>query len=169
MAGISPDYLKNNEAGILFGNDSSTPAVIECVDIVRARRDTTMVGSGSVFQSMNSSVTMNLSVIFQLRGVNFTVSGACASGSHAIGMGYLMIRHGYQKMIICGGAQEVNLFCVGSFDALGAFSKRESEPQKASRPFDKSRDGLVPSGGAATVILEDLESALKSACILFGR
>lgn len=161
MAGISPDYLKNNEAGILFGNDSSTPAVIECVDIVRARRDTTMVGSGSVFQSMNSSVTMNLSVIFQLRGVNFTVSGACASGSHAIGMGYLMIRHGYQKMIICGGAQEVNLFCVGSFDALGAFSKRESEPQKASRPFDKSRDGLVPSGGAATVILEDLESALK--------
>ena len=110
---------------------------------------------------MNSSVTMNLSVIFQLRGVNFTVSGACASGSHAIGMGYLMIRHGYQKMIICGGAQEVNLFCVGSFDALGAFSKRESEPQKASRPFDKSRDGLVPSGGAATVILEDLESALK--------
>ena len=161
MAGISPEYLKNNEAGILFGNDSSTPAVIECVDIVRARRDTTMVGSGSVFQSMNSSVTMNLSVIFQLRGVNFTVSGACASGSHAIGMGYLMIRHGYQKMIICGGAQEVNLFCVGSFDALGAFSKRESEPQKASRPFDKSRDGLVPSGGAATVILEDLESALK--------
>ena len=161
MAGISPEYLKNNEAGILSGNDSSTPAVIECVDIVRARRDTTMVGSGSVFQSMNSSVTMNLSVIFQLRGVNFTVSGACASGSHAIGMGYLMIRHGYQKMIICGGAQEVNLFCVGSFDALGAFSKRESEPQKASRPFDKSRDGLVPSGGAATVILEDLESALK--------
>lgn len=161
LADISPEFLQKNEVGILFGNDSSTPPVIECVDVIRKTRDTTMVGSGSVFQSMNSSVTMNLSVIFQLKGVNFTISSACASGSHAIGMGYLMIRHGYQKTIICGGAQEVNLFCVGSFDALGAFSKLESEPQKASKPFDKFRDGLVPSGGAATVILEDLDSAIK--------
>jgi 3-oxoacyl-[acyl-carrier-protein] synthase-1 len=110
---------------------------------------------------MNSSVTMNLSVIFRLRGVNFTLSGACASGSHAIGMGFHMVRHGYQDMIICGGSQEVNLFCVGSFDALGAFSKLESAPTKASRPFDKKRDGLVPSGGAGTVILESLDHALK--------
>lgn len=161
QASITPEFISQNEVGILFGNDSSTPAVIECVDIIRKTKDTTMVGSGSVFQSMNSSVTMNLSVIFQLKGINFTVSGACASGSHAIGMGYFLIRHGYQKTIICGGAQEVNLFCVGSFDALGAFSKRETEPGKASRPFDKTRDGLVPSGGAATVILEDLESAMK--------
>ena len=160
-ANITPEFLGQNEVGILFGNDSSTPAVIDCVDIIRKTRDTTMVGSGSVFQSMNSSVTMNLSVVFQLKGINFTVSGACASGSHAIGMGYFLIRHGYQKTIICGGAQEVNLFCVGSFDALGAFSRREAEPEKASRPFDKTRDGLVPSGGAATVILEDLDSAIK--------
>jgi 3-oxoacyl-[acyl-carrier-protein] synthase-1 len=161
IANLSTEFLQKNEVGILFGNDSSTPPVIECVDIIRKTRDTTMVGSGSVFQSMNSSVTMNLSVVFQLKGINFTISSACASGSHAIGMGYLMIRHGYQKTIICGGAQEVNLFCVGSFDALGAFSKNESEPQKASKPFDKFRDGLVPSGGAATVILEDLDSAIK--------
>lgn len=120
-----------------------------------------MVGSGAVFQSMNSSVTMNLSVIFRLRGINFTLSGACASGSHAIGLGFHTIRHGYQDCIICGGAQEVNLFCVGSFDALGAFSKQEKDPAKASKPFDKNRDGLVPSGGAATVILESLDHALK--------
>ena len=104
---------------------------------------------------------MNLAVIFKLRGVNFTLSGACASGSHSIGIGYFLINHGYQKSIICGGAQEVNLFCVGSFDALSAFSIRESEPTKASRPFDKDRDGLVPSGGAATVILESYDSAIK--------
>ena len=160
-AGISQEYLDRHDIGILFGNDSSTPPVIESADIIREKKDTSMVGSGSVFQSMNSSVTMNLSVIFHLKGVNFTISGACASGSHAIGMGYLLIRHGYQQTIICGGSQEVNLFCVGSFDALGAFSKLESAPEKASRPFDKSRDGLVPSGGAATVILEDLDHALK--------
>jgi 3-oxoacyl-[acyl-carrier-protein] synthase-1 len=160
-AAISQEYLNGNEVGIIFGNDSSTPPVIECADIIREKKDTTLVGSGSVFQSMNSSVTMNLSVIFKLKGVNFTLSGACASGSHAIGMGYLMIRHGYQNMIICGGSQEVNMFCVGSFDALGAFSKLESAPEKASRPFDRHRDGLVPSGGAATVILEDLAHAVK--------
>jgi 3-oxoacyl-[acyl-carrier-protein] synthase-1 len=83
-------------------------------------------------------------------------------------MGYLLIRHGYQNMIICGGAQEANVYCVISFDGLGAFSKLESEPQKASRPFDKKRDGLVPSGGAATVILEDLDHALKRGAPIRG-
>ena len=160
-AGIDQEHLDNNEFGILYGNDSSSIPVIEAVDIIREKRDTVLVGSGSVFQSMNSTVTMNLSVIFKLKGINFTISGACASGSHSIGIGYFLIKHGYQKSIICGGAQEVNLFCVGSFDALSAFSIRESEPTKASRPFDKDRDGLVPSGGAATVILESYDSAVK--------
>jgi 3-oxoacyl-[acyl-carrier-protein] synthase I len=160
-AAINSEYLDKNEVGIIYGNDSSTPAVIEAADIIRDTRDTGMVSSGSVFQSMNSSVTMNLSVIFRLKGINFTLSGACASGSHSIGMGFLMIRHGYQKTIVCGGSQEVNLFSVGSFDALGAFSKLESAPEKASKPFDKDRDGLVPSGGAATLILEDMEQAIR--------
>jgi len=160
-AGLDQGYLDTHEVGVIFGNDSSTPAVIQSADIIREHRDTGLVGSGSVFQSMNSSVTMNLSVIFHLRGVNFTLSGACASGSHAIGMGYTLIRHGYQQQILCGGAQEINLFCVGSFDALGAFSKQESNPTGASKPFDKNRDGLVPSGGAATLVLESLDHALE--------
>jgi 3-oxoacyl-[acyl-carrier-protein] synthase I len=161
IANLTEEYFDTHEVGIIFGNDSSTPSVIQSADIIREKRDTSLVGSGAVFQSMNSSVTMNLSVIFRLRGVNFTLSGACASGSHAIGMGFHMVRHGYQNMVICGGSQEVNLFCVGSFDALGAFSKLESAPERASRPFDRSRDGLVPSGGAATVIVESLDHALQ--------
>ncbi len=160
-ANLAEAFFEQHEVGIIFGNDSSTPSVIQSADIIREKRDTSLVGSGAVFQSMNSSVTMNLSVIFKLRGVNFTLSGACASGSHAIGMGFHMVRHGYQDCIVCGGAQEVNLFCVGSFDALGAFSKQESEPSAASKPFDRRRDGLVPSGGAATVIIESLEHARK--------
>jgi len=160
-ARLDEAFFDAHEVGIIFGNDSSTPSVIQSADIIREKRDTSMVGSGAVFQSMNSSVTMNLSVIFHLRGVNFTLSGACASGSHAIGMGFHMVRHGYQDCIICGGSQEVNLFCVGSFDALGAFSKQESNPALASKPFDRRRDGLVPSGGAATVILESLDHAIK--------
>ncbi len=161
MAGLNIDFFNHHDAGILYGNDSCAAPVIEGMDIMRLKKDTMMVGSGSVFQTMNSTVTMNLATIFKLRGVNFTVSAACASGSHAIGLGYHFIKSGLQDCIICGGAQEVNYYAMGNFDALSAFSIHEAEPTKASRPFDKSRDGLVPSGGAATVILESLESAQK--------
>lgn len=159
-AGIDENYLAAHEVGILYGNDSSAEPVITGVDIIREKKNTALVGSGNIFQAMNSTVSMNLSVIFNLRGINFTISGACASGSHAIGMAYLLVKQGLQDCVLCGGAQEVNEYSVGSFDGLGAFSAREDEPEKASRPFDKSRDGLVPSGGAASLIIESYESAI---------
>ena len=160
-AGITQDYLDSHEVGLLYGNDSSADAVVKSVDTMREKKDTTLVGSGAIFQSMNSTVTMNLACIFKLKGINLTVSGACASGSHAIGLGALLIKNGLQDMIVCGGAQEVNPFSIGSFDGISAFSVRESDPTKASRPFDRDRDGLVPGGGAATVIIESYESAVK--------
>jgi len=168
IANIDQSFLDQHEVGILYGNDSSAVPVVESVDILRSKKDTMMIGSGYIFQSMNSTVSMNLSVIFRLKGVNFTVSGACASGSHAIGVGYLFIKNGLQDLIICGGAQEINAESTASFDALNAFSTRESEPTKASRPFDRDRDGLVPSGGAATIILESYESAVKRGAKIFG-
>ena len=161
QAGIDKEYLLNNEVGILYGNDSSAEAVITGTDVIREKKNTVLVGSGNIFQSMNSTITMNLSTIFNLRGINFTVSGACASGSHAIGLGYMLIKQGLQECVICGGAEEVNKYSMGNFDALNAFSSREDDPTKASRPFDKNRDGLVPSGGAASIILESYESAIK--------
>lgn len=167
-AGIDADYLNEKEVGILYGNDSTAKSVIECTDIIRKKKDTMLVGSGSVFQTMNSTVTMNLATIFKLKGVNFTISAACASGSHAIGLGYHFIKSGLQDCIICGGAQEVNHYSMGSFDALSAFSIMESTPTEASRPFDRDRDGLIPSGGAATVILESLDSAIKRGAPILG-
>lgn len=161
QAGIDRNWLLTHETGILYGNDSSAEAVVHGADVIREKRNTILVGSGNIFQSMNSTVTMNLSTIFNLRGINFTVSGACASGSHAIGMAFLLIRQGLQECILCGGAEEVNLFSVGNFDALSAFSVREDDPAKASRPFDKNRDGLVPSGGGATLVVESYESAMR--------
>ncbi len=168
VAGIEQSFLDQHEVGILYGNDSSAVPVVESVDILREKKDTMMIGSGYIFQSMNSTVSMNLSVIFRLRGINFTIAGACASGSHAIGMGYLLIKQGLQDIIICGGAQEINPESTASFDALNAFSTHESEPTKASRPFDHDRDGLVPSGGAATVILESYDSAVKRGATILG-
>lgn len=167
-AGIDMDYLEKNEVGILYGNDSSSIPVIQAIDLVREKRDTALIGSGAIFQSMNSTITMNLSVILKLRGINFTVSGACASSSHAMGMAYLLIKQGLQDIIICGGGQEINAESMGSFDGLSAFSMRMDTPAKASRPFDRDRDGLVPSGGAATVILESYESAVKRGATILG-
>ena len=155
------DYLEKNEVGVLYGNDSSAEAVIQSHTIAMEKKDTTLIGSGGIFRSMNSTVTMNLSTIFKLRGINMTISAACASGSHAIGLGLMFIREGLQDIVICGGAQEVNYLSMGSFDGISTFSMRTDDPTKASRPFDKSRDGLVPSGGAATVILEDYDHAVK--------
>ncbi len=168
QAGVDHETILKCDTGIIFGNDSSAQAVVDSVDTMRRKNDTTLLGSGAIFQGMNSTVTMNLATILQLRGVNFTVSSACASGSHSIGLGYLLIKQGLQKMVICGGAQEVNPFAFGSFDGISAFSIREDEPAKASRPFDKDRDGLVPSGGAAALIIESLASARERGATILG-
>lgn len=161
QAKIEDTFFDHNEVGILYGNDSVSKAVIEATDIVREKKDTTLIGSGAIFKSMNSTVTMNLSTIFRLKGVNMTISAACASGSHAVGLAYFLIKSGFQDMIICGGTQEINKYAMGSFDGLGVFSTHEDIPAKASRPFDQSRNGLVPSGGAATLVVESYESAVK--------
>ena len=167
QAGVDDDYLRQNEVGCIFGNDSSAKPVIEASKIMDEKHDSAMLGYGIIFQSMNSTVNMNLSTIFHLRGVNFTVSSACASGSHSIGLGFMMIKQGLQDMVLCGGAQETNYYSMASFDALGAFSVRMDEPAKASRPFDRDRDGLVPGGGAASLVLEDYDHAVaRGATIL---
>ena len=160
QAGIDEAFLHGNEVGCIFGNDSSAKAVIDGYRVMEEKHDTELVGAGSVFQSMNSTVNMNLCSVFNLRGINFSVSAACASSSHAIGLGCMMIRQGLQDVVLCGGAQETNMYGISSFDAIRTFSMRMDEPTKASRPFDRNRDGLVPSGGAAALVLEDYDHAM---------
>lgn len=160
-AKIDQDYIDQNEVGIIYGNDSVAQSTYEAIDIMLKRKDTALIGSGAIFKSMNSTVTMNLSTIFRLRGINLTASAACASGSHSIGLAYLMIKNGLQDVVIAGGAQEVNFYGMCSFDALGVFAKDEDTPTLALKPFDANRSGLVPSGGAATLIIESLESAKR--------
>lgn len=160
MANIDSGYFIENEIGCIFGNDSTAEAVIKGYRVMEEKHDSELVGSGSIFQSMNSTVNMNLCSIFGLRGINFTVSAACASGSHSIGLAYMMIQKGMQDMVLCGGAQEVNMYGMSSFDAIRTFSIHVDEPTKASRPFDRDRDGLVPSGGAAALVLEEYNHAV---------
>ena len=161
QAGITEDYLENHDVGLIYGNDSTADAVYQSVAKIIEKNDTMLCGSGAIFQSMNSTVTMNLGVIFHLRGINLTVSAACASGSHAIGWAAMLIQNGLQDVVVCGGAQEINEAATGSFDGISAFSVREDNPTAASRPFDRDRDGLVPGGGAATLVVESYESAVS--------
>ena len=160
-AKLDQDYIDSHEVGIIYGNDSVAEATMHALDKFREFKDTSACGSGAIFQSMNSTVSMNLACLFKLRGINLTASAACASGSHAIGLAHTLIRSGLQDCIICGGAQEANLYSVASFDGIQSFSMREDEPAKACCPFDRDRDGLVPGGGAATVIIESYEHAIK--------
>ena len=160
-AGIDETYLCNNEVGVLFGGDMSAKAIVEADHIMQDAHDSELIGASNVFQAMNSTVTMNLSTTFHLRGISLTMSAACASSSHAIGLATMLIRQGLQDVILCGGAQEVNQYAMSSFDAIGAFSTWRGDPHEASRPFDKERQGLVPSGGAASLVLESYEHAVE--------
>jgi len=164
MDAINDAYLRheelaNDRCGIVFGNDSCVKAAVDAVDIARAEGATRGIGSGHIFRAMNSTVTMNLASVLGLGGAAWTLSAACASGAHALGQALLLVQSGLQDIVLAGGAQEINWESMASFDALGAFSTREEEPEKACRPFDANRDGLVPSGGAACLIVEDLEHA----------
>jgi len=161
QAGIDDDYLAKNNVGIIYGNDSVAEATMKALDKFRMMKSTVACGSGAIFQSMNSNITMNLACLFHLKGINLTASAACASGSQSIGLATLLIRNGLQDCIVCGGAEENNMYGIASFDGIQSFSIRESEPEKASRPFDRDRDGLVPGGGAATVIVESYDHAVK--------
>ncbi len=166
-SGLSEKDLQNPQSGLIFGCDSSCLAAVEQVDLLRQYGESHKLGSGLVFRAMTSAITMNLNVLFGTQGASWTLSSACSSSGHAIGQAADLIALGRQERVICGGAQEINWESMCSFDALGAFSTRIDEPAAASRPFDIDRDGLIPSGGAAALVLENYDLArLRGATIL---
>lgn len=166
QAGMSDEYLLQNEVGIIFGNDGNMH-MLDYMPIMEEEHDSQMISPNALFQGETSSVTMNLSTIFHLKGINFCVGAACASGSHAIGLASLLIRQGMQNAIIVGGACAVDMRGVTATDALEAISRNNENPKRASRPFDKDRDGMVPSGGAAALVLEEYGYAVaRGATIL---
>ena len=158
QAGISDEYLRDNEVGIIFGNDGNTHQM-DVYETMKEEHNTFMLGPNAQFQSETSSVVMNLNAIFHLRGICLSIGAACASGSHAIGYAKFLIDHGAQDLILAGGSIELNMHNTIGVDALNALSCRNNTPQSASRPFDKDRDGFVVSGGAAALVLEDFEHA----------
>ncbi len=167
-AGLLTDHIQTDRCGVIFGNDSTIKAGVESIDIAREYKETHYIGAGYIFRTMNSTITMNLAAYFGTRGANWTMSAACASGAHVIGQALMLIRSGMQDIIIAGGAQETNWMAMASFDALNAFSSFVDTPTAASRPFDRNRNGLVPGGGGASIIIEELDHALARGATIYG-
>lgn len=155
------------DCGVIIGNDSSSRAMAHSLDMWKKYIKTSKLGPSHVIKTLNSNPTAVITNLFKLRGMSFSIGGACASGGHAIGIAYTLVRQGIEPAILCGGCQEVNTYSVFAFDALGNFST-SSNPNEAVRPFDKTRNGLVPSGGAACLILEDLDHALARGARIYG-
>lgn len=168
QANIAAADIQNDRTGLIYGCDSSCIAAVEQVDALREQGETKAIGSGQIFRSMTSTVTMNLNTLLKTRGACWSLSSACSSGGHAIGQAADLIRLGRQDLVLCGGAQEINWQSMCSFDGLGAFSVRTNNPAAASRPFDAGRDGLVPGGGAATVVLERYDLAEQRGATILG-
>lgn len=158
-AGLSRDDVARPDTGLIFGNDSTADANRATFEELAQYGRTNMLGSGRIIQVMNSTVTMNLSALLGAQGACWTISAACASGLHSLGQAAMLIALGHQERIICGGAQETGWDSMAAFDALGALTAREDLLGRASRPFDKDRDGLVPSGGAGALVVETLDAA----------
>jgi 3-oxoacyl-[acyl-carrier-protein] synthase-1 len=166
-AGLPESRLQREDVGVIIGNDSTVAPSAQVAAKVREASYTGALGSGAIFQVMGSTATMNMSTLLGTRGANWTLAAACASGAHALGQGFMLIGSGMQEIVIAGGAQEINWESMAAFDALKAFSASK-DPATASKPFSKSRDGLVPSGGAAVLILESYEHASKRGARIYG-
>ena len=128
---------------------------------MRQEKTTGSLGSDKVIKALNSTATINLGPMFGTRGISMSLSGACASGAHAIGWGWMLISSGMHDLVITGGSQELCWQSMAAFDGLRVFSMKLDNPAGAVRPFDRDRDGLVPGGGAATLILEEYEHARR--------
>ena len=162
------EFRGDRQTGFIFGNDSSAATAVEQVETLKAAGETRSIGSGHIFRSLTSTITLNISTLLGIQGMSWTISSACASGAMAIGQAAGLIASGQQQRIICGGAHEISWQSMCSFDALGAFSRREDDPAGASRPFDRDRDGLVPGGGAAALVLESYSLAKERGATIVG-
>ncbi|HSF31512.1 MAG TPA: beta-ketoacyl-[acyl-carrier-protein] synthase family protein [Candidatus Tectomicrobia bacterium] len=165
-AGLAMPQIQNERTGIIIGNIGNMQDIYrQC----RMFHDRTQKLGGTAYQrAMGDSVSANLAVLLGIKGYSLTVSAACATGAAAIGHGAQLIAGGLQDVCICGGVQEDSWEYFCQFDALQVYSTREDEPTKASRPFDKYRDGLVPSAGCSIVILEEVDAARRRAAKIYA-
>jgi 3-oxoacyl-[acyl-carrier-protein] synthase-1 len=161
-AGLSDDMVSNTRTGIIMGSGGgSSSNQVEAADILR-NKGLRRVGPYMVPRTMSSTVSACLATPFHIKGVNYSISSACATSTHCVGNAYELIQMGKQDIIFAGGGEEEHWSLSMMFDAMGALSTRNNEtPEKASRPYDADRDGFVIAGGGGAMVVEELEHALN--------
>jgi 3-oxoacyl-[acyl-carrier-protein] synthase-1 len=168
-AGLEKDDISNERTGIIMGSGGpSTRAIVEAADVTRekgARR----VGPFAVPKAMSSTNSATLATPFEIKGVNYSISSACATSNHCIGNAYEVIQLGKQDIIFAGGGEELDWTLSNLFDGMGAMSTSFNEtPHRASRAYDAKRDGFVIAGGAGVLVLEELDHAKARGAKIYG-
>lgn len=169
-SGLTEDQVSNDRTGLVIGagTGSAHSQLVAC-DAVRGPRGVKAVGPYAVTKTMASSVSACLATPYKIRGVNYSISSACATSAHCIGHAMELIQLGKQDVVFAGGAEELSWECATEFDAMGAVSTKYNDtPTKASRAYDANRDGFVIAGGGAVVVVEELEHALKRGAKIYA-
>ncbi|HEY0224682.1 MAG TPA: beta-ketoacyl-ACP synthase I [Pseudolabrys sp.] len=160
-SGVEEKDISNPRTGIVMGSGGpSTSTIVEAADTTREKGSPKRIGPFAVPKSMSSTASATLATWFKIKGVNYSISSACATANHCIGNGTELIQWGKQDMVFAGGSEELHWTMSNLFDAMGAMSSKYNDtPEKASRAYDKDRDGFVIAGGAGVLVLEELEHA----------
>ncbi|MGX2985898.1 beta-ketoacyl-ACP synthase I [Ursidibacter sp. B-7004-1] len=169
-AGLTEEQVSNDRTGLVIGagTGSAHSQLVAC-DAVRGPRGVKAIGPYAVTKTMASSVSACLATPYKIRGVNYSISSACATSAHCIGHAMELIQLGKQDIIFAGGAEELSWECATEFDAMGAVSTKYNDtPTKASRAYDANRDGFVIAGGGAVVVVEELEHALARGAKIYA-
>ncbi len=168
-SGLEPDEVSNERTGVIMGSGGpSTRAIVEAADITR-EKGPKRVGPFAVPKAMSSTASATMATFFKIKGVNYSISSACATSNHCIGNAYEMIQWGKQDVMFAGGCEELDWTLSVLFDAMGAMSSKfNATPDRASRAYDKTRDGFVIAGGAGVVVLEELEHAKARGAKIYG-
>ena len=169
-SGLIEEQVSNDRTGLVIGagTGSAHSQLVAC-DAVRGPRGVKAVGPYAVTKTMASSVSACLATPYKIRGVNYSISSACATSAHCIGHAMELIQLGKQDVVFAGGAEELSWECATEFDAMGAVSTKYNDtPTKASRAYDANRDGFVIAGGGAVVVVEELEHALARGAKIYA-
>ena len=169
-AGLAESDVSNERTGIIMGSGGpSTRTIVEAALKTRESGSSKKVGPFAVPKAMSSTASATLATWFKIKGVNYSISSACATSNHCIGNAYEMIQFGKQDLMFAGGCEELDWTLSVLFDAMGAMSsKYNATPSTASRAYDKNRDGFVIAGGAGVLILEELEHAKARGAKIYG-
>ncbi|MGD9980484.1 MAG: beta-ketoacyl-ACP synthase I [Hyphomonadaceae bacterium] len=168
-AGLSPEEISNPRTGIIMGSGGpSARAIVQAADTAR-EKGAKRVGPFAVPKAMSSTASATLATPFEIKGVNYSISSACATSAHCIGNAYEHIAEGKQDIMFAGGSEELDWTLSVLFDAMGAMSTKYNEtPERASRAYDKNRDGFVIAGGAGVLVLEEYQRAKKRGARIYG-